>query len=348
VEEFRLLLAAMKAADPNIIPYGASSVMNIHGLISNYLTPGITGLLGGYGTLETPGVGLKDGQAVYIPYEAGFKEAVEFARWMWAEGMIEPEVFSLDTPTFTSRAKEGRYGIIAASCTTFDVNTIRGKGTALKPLTSPTNPTPVIDYEKPCWVSAGLISDTCKDPEAVARYLDMFYAVGDPSPDLVSANLLLRGKYGTHWEYTDDSREFWTFKVYDGYTGDTEIPAWVNLLKDWGPGMWLPGYLVARDYQVGAPLFEQKQQTTAQLQLPYRATHYPHAYVRFTVEEQESVKTKITDLNLYVADQVAKFVTGATNMEGDWETFLQTCETIGVPDILRVYQAGWARWDAAS
>ena len=43
----------------------------------------------------------------------------------------------------------------------------------------------------------------------------------------------------------------------------------------------------------------------------------------------------------------AKFITGVADIEKEWDTYVATCEQMGLNEVLEVYQASYDRWNEA-
>jgi putative aldouronate transport system substrate-binding protein len=66
-------------------------------------------------------------------------------------------------------------------------------------------------------------------------------------------------------------------------------------------------------------------------------------YLPMTAEEQkENIDPKI-DVTKYVNESTAAFLTGAKDIDADWDEYLRMLESLGVNTLLKNYQAAWDR-----
>ena len=73
-------------------------------------------------------------------------------------------------------------------------------------------------------------------------------------------------------------------------------------------------------------------------------TSFPTDYVTFTTEESEIIAQYQTDIETYVTECRAKFITGAMDVEKDYDTFADTLIEMGAEEIKAVYQAAYDRF----
>ena len=63
----------------------------------------------------------------------------------------------------------------------------------------------------------------------------------------------------------------------------------------------------------------------------------------FTAEEQETVTEYRSTINDYVAEMVAQFVTGTTDIDAGWDAYLSELEKMGLSQYLSAVQSCWDR-----
>ena len=73
-------------------------------------------------------------------------------------------------------------------------------------------------------------------------------------------------------------------------------------------------------------------------------TSYPTDYITFTTEESEIIAQYQTDIETYVTECRAKFITGEMSVEEDFDTFADTLIEMGSDEIKAVYQAAYDRF----
>ena len=73
--------------------------------------------------------------------------------------------------------------------------------------------------------------------------------------------------------------------------------------------------------------------------------NYPAA-AAMTVDEQERYTDIMTDINTFISEQKAKFLTGELSFEnGDWETFVDQVRGMGIEEAVELKQAAYDRYN---
>ena len=73
-------------------------------------------------------------------------------------------------------------------------------------------------------------------------------------------------------------------------------------------------------------------------------TGYPQDYVTYTTEESEVISQYKADLDTYVTECLAKFITGSMDVDKDYDSFAAQLEEMGANEIKEVYQAAYERF----
>ena len=64
-----------------------------------------------------------------------------------------------------------------------------------------------------------------------------------------------------------------------------------------------------------------------------------------TMEEQERYTDIMTDINTFISEQKAKFLTGELSFEnGDWETFVDQVRGMGIEEAVQLKQDAYDRY----
>ena len=63
----------------------------------------------------------------------------------------------------------------------------------------------------------------------------------------------------------------------------------------------------------------------------------------FTEEENNLVTEAMTNLRTYVNESMAMFVTGAKDLDSDWDAYLKELDTIGLETVLKTIQTVYDR-----
>jgi len=115
-------------------------------------------------------------------------------------------------------------------------------------------------------------------------------------------------------------------------------------------GIQMPGYSVDLpalkkdvDDPDTTPFQEFIKSETEQKIAPFAEVAFPVTYL--TKEEQDSVSAVATDLQTYIEQMEAKFITGVEKLDdAGWDKYVETIKSMGVEDYVKVYQQVYDRW----
>ncbi|GHU73715.1 hypothetical protein AGMMS49992_13240 [Clostridia bacterium] len=298
----------------------------------------------------------------------GYREALEMMAAWYRDGIINPDVFTMDGATYNANKTANKYAMFTGSSSALDPNLIRDRVvaeaegrtyygcTAIRPLTSEYNPTPRVAYESFGNINQLMITDKCKNPEIIARWADLFFNMDYDVTDNSVPNPMMfyKGFYGTHWEYTNPERTEWTFLDRpDGKANDdgTSKITWDYSRAYLVPGWSIPsgGILLDNAFAAGSPMYIAKQITNVENEYPYVTTdtQFP-PLARWSQEETDAAATKLADLQRYLQESWGQFMSGEREInDANWNAFLAECQRIGSDEITAIYQQVFDRWNAA-
>ena len=72
---------------------------------------------------------------------------------------------------------------------------------------------------------------------------------------------------------------------------------------------------------------------------------FPTSFLKFTTDEQDVITTRYTDIHKHVTEMRDKFITGIVDIETGWDEYCKAIETMGIDEVLEVYQAAYDRWN---
>ena len=67
--------------------------------------------------------------------------------------------------------------------------------------------------------------------------------------------------------------------------------------------------------------------------------------VTMTTEESDEFYGKYTDIGTYAQTELLRFVVGENSMD-QWDTFVETCKSMGIDDCVEIYQVAYDRYEA--
>ncbi len=72
--------------------------------------------------------------------------------------------------------------------------------------------------------------------------------------------------------------------------------------------------------------------------------YFPVSLLKFNEDEQYVIDNKLTDIKTYYKEMEGKFITGAADIETEWETYCNTLTKMGIEDVIAAYQSSYDRW----
>ena len=298
------------------------------------ITKGV--LIGAFGTKMDIYVD-DDGKVKYGPAEPQFKDfIVEMKKW-YDEGLLDKNLAVVDNATLDSNVLNGRTGLTIAN----SASGLKKWSDAMKEkdpkfqLVAIKNPSlekgkmPKFGFKSAVLNSAmsSAITSSCKNVEAAARFLNYGYTE--------KGKLLYN--YGLENEsYTMvDGKPKYTDLITNNPEGKSfsdMVPYYFNTAG--GPFEIMSSTIDANTPdQVDA--MEKWNQTTEE--------KYALPPVTPTVDESMKLQSVQKDISTYTSEMVYKFIMGVEPME-NYDTYLQTLESLGLQTLLEVNQAAYGRY----
>jgi putative aldouronate transport system substrate-binding protein len=330
-EELYEMLKAFKEQDMNKngkadeIPLSANAIDALRKVVLSY-----------FGHASSP-IELKNDKAIFVPTEEGYKQYLAFMNRLYSEKLLDNEIFSHTREQFAAKGKANQIGMFmhALPMLVLDIKTPEdnAKHPVLPPLTSPSSQEKLYPLDPEIVRGTFAITNKNKYPEAMVRWVDYLYTEE-------GSRLAYMGKEGTHWIWEDEQKTKW--KV-----NESIIPAGMNSEE-------FRGGKVTPDAGAKLPIIKSKafdamrddvanryaEQESEKL-LPLAKEGYPLVY--FTEEEQKQLDALSADLNTYVNQMEAKFITGQESLD-KWDGYVATIQKMGADDVVSIHQAAYERW----
>ncbi|RAV15336.1 extracellular solute-binding protein [Paenibacillus contaminans] len=330
-EELYNYLKAVKSTDLNgngqadEIPYSGTGIGPLMDQIMGAWGVGTRGL--GHKHVD---VDPKTNELRFYRLSDNFKGVLEYVRKLYAEGLIDKDVF---TQKGNELYAKGGKGVLGSTINPNPKTQFNGEGYfGLGALKGPNGDQLYTHIKVPMvWPGAFVITDKNKNPEATIRWIDNFY--GDEG-----AQFYFMGVEGVSYTKTADGKLEYVDEIKKNPAGLTMDQALTKYVT-WMGGSY-PGYVQEKYFKGSETLPEsieagKKAEPHAIKELWYN--------FNFTEEESEFMKTKGGDIHTYIAEMEAKFVTGAASLD-DWDKYVTTVKNMGVAEYLKVYQAAYDRY----
>lgn len=189
-----------------------------------------------------------------------------------------------------------------------------------------------------------LITDACEHPEVAMRWMDSFYTY-----DAAARESERGGVEGVHFRWAKEGELGMNGEpaIYKTLVEPTIEPRNYN---------WLNGTFYPREFRLGAAcdqdvdpmstegfelfLFE----TTKNYYEPYINSEVSMAPpLKLSAEEAEQISTIEVELRNYVESSKVSFIVGKMDLEGDWDSYIQGLERIGLDTYLDIMQTAYNR-----
>lgn len=273
---------------------------------------------------------------VCVPSTEAYKKYLETAAMLYEEGLLDNNSFSNNQTTIASKGFEDRLGSFSCSAAYFYVGDgLDSNYTTVGPFTSEYYQGEPITYSMGSVDALGaVIPESTPYAREIARLLDIMYSD-------FGVQLLVFGEEGTDWEWTDSTHTAWEKLVPEDYTdSDTELYR-SGLTPQYGLGV---GLYNSFDF-VGK---EADGYTSYLNGLCERYTDclkepIPQ-YVHLTKEEYQTESLNGTPLQSYVEESEFQFITGALNVESDWDSYLSKLESYKYKEVEKIYNDALTRY----
>ena len=338
VDEVYEVLAAMKAAgDLNGNGQADEIYLSAHNwtqLLSADVLPAMFGLekWSGWSADE-------NGKVFFTDTTENFKAYVKYANQLWEEGLIDQELFSVswDWDRITALVTQDRVGAICTwSSFAPELGALTPAGAqdpmgeyfsiskAVKSEWNNNQPEIVCDWG---YFYGYAISTECKNPELAAAWMDVVMA------DPYVLDLRVWGEEGTHYVVDETGARV---KLTD------ESGAFIPTQSDeWGGGQIAVAHIQTAD-MINSIYPQWYSDTYAEFFngcTPIESTITGN----FSDEEEELYNTYIDDFMTYTDEMVVKFITGELDIDAEWETYVATCEALGLEELTAVHQSLYDR-----
>lgn len=278
---------------------------------------------------------VKDGELSFFPTLEEYKEAIQFMNQLFEAKLIDQEAFTQDGSQSSAKyySTDPQLVGMGAGWTISSVvgNDNMDSYSPMAPLTGPNgdqmwNSNPIALATTACtWA----LPDSCSNKEAAIKFIDHIY---DPKNSVQ----LYVGSYGVSLEEKEDG----TVQVLE--SGDPEMTfdnwLWTNGFGDMGP------YYVSKS-------FEEKMipNSWAKEKLDYDKIYEPYIQdeseiyppVLYSAEDSTELSVLQTDINNIVNQKKAQWVTGETDIEAEWDSYLESLNNVGLPRAMEIYQKYW-------
>ncbi|GGP16801.1 extracellular solute-binding protein [Oceanobacillus neutriphilus] len=262
-----------------------------------------------------------------------YKQLLEYMNKLYTEGLIEQNIYSIEVDHFLANGAEGKY----AAMNFFNPKDYFGEevggryvpGNALegpngdKLFTSVISPVNSLGHFS--------ITNVNENPEATIRWIDYFWSDE-------GAKMFFMGLEGETYEETPDGPEL-TEEITNNPDGLTVQEALAQYIIN--PGGGHP--VIENPEYSTAPEFQPEDLENAENMAPYLIEE-PWPFFFYEEEEQATLESLGADIQKYVAEMEAQFVTGETSFEA-WDNYVKTLEEMGLDGYMEIQEKALERYE---
>lgn len=327
-DELYALLKKFKESDANKngkddeIPLSASSVAELR-----------WNLLPDFGINQTKGIMVKGDKVKYAFIQDEYKAYLEYLNKLYKEKLLDQDIFSQSWEQYVAKGAAQRVGVFPTwpiVMVGFTDVTEAAKYPLLPALTSPVNNEKIVTKISEIKRGRFAITKENKNPEATMRWVDYMYSQ--------EGSILARlGVEGKNWKWTDDSKSAWQLITPEGMNSTQ-----ANAQDAPGAGTPVP-MVIDNDFflKEDNPTIHKIAGWVEEEYLPFAQLPFPQVY--YTLEEQQTLNTITPDIDKYIEQMEAKFVSGEASFK-EWDKFVDTLKGLQVDELVKINQAAYDRY----
>lgn len=256
-----------------------------------------------------------------------YKTFLQFINRLYTEKLLDQEYFTVDLAKFSAKAQLNQIGLAFIH----NNNYLGDYKDVFKTLPGPfKGPESTLLYSGRNLVVAGqntFMTSANKYPEATVRWVDFFYSEE-------GVRMYFMGIEDVTWKLDSSGKPQFTEYV-------TKNPDGLNMEEALGRYVaWSGGSnpSIADDLHFGNHLIPKITVDAADALMPHTPAEVWAAFT-FSSEDTQRLAVVSQDINTYVEDMRAKFITGNTSFDA-WETYVNTITNMGLAEYTEIMQRG--------
>ncbi len=292
------------------------------------------------GNSDYPYFALVDGKIQFNANKPEYKQFIEYFADLYAEKLIDPEIFTQDLETWKGKGKQDLYGVsIAYGPGDYFENFSKGTEEYEKYGENAFTYLPVLkgcenpiyhrnSYGVTLFRSQAVITDKCDEEKAaiIIRWFDNLFT-NDNSRQSSSGPFGIKiEKLGEHLYRELDTSNF-TDERSDKY-------GWANVFTQTLPRYYHDDVVLG----VGKTEVEKSFNDIGdELYGPYLNEHFPAVW---STSEEDTNRASIlaTDINSYVKSKIAQWVSGEADVNAEWDAYCAQLEAYGLEELTEIHR----------
>lgn len=299
-----------------------------------------TWLYPAFGTDTDPGLHIDDEGNVIVGFnQEQFRRMVKYLRSLVEEGLLDPDLFSAKSSMMQAFINENHTSVSTRMLNVPKSSYKDGVENywISQPLTSEYTDTPVFAEPTIARKWGAMISSTCEDLDTALAYMDAFFATEEnplnEEGTIYNLSLWL-GEEGVDWEWVEEGVSYKPYEKPDGweakhsYSGTPYIGKFHAMrINPDGTTDLLP-------------------EGVKENCLPYAKTVVREDALSLSESENEIYTEKWTDVTKYVSQMFAAFITGDSDIDTEWDSYVENLNNMGLQEVIECYEAAYARYVA--
>ena len=281
---------------------------------------------------------IQDGKAVYVPTTEGYKDAIKTLNSWYEQGLIWSEIFTGTNESYSAVTQnDGETNLVGLFTGQNPYEAFKDEFVQLLPISAD-------GYEAEWYCNPGILGNknkffvtrSCEQPEILMAWIDLFY-------DFENSIRVFAGEENLGWEYTADGKV--TDINYDDAEKNQE-KADATLVYAYGDG---PGAYTQSDYAERYALndYMQTRMDNYELYKDYFDDEFwPRPYL--TPEASTRLGELRPDISNTVSMYKANWVTGASDIDEEWDAYVESLEVMGIEEYTQIIQDAYDAYVEAS
>ena len=277
------------------------------------------------------------GKVNFGPYMDAWKEYVTIMNQWYNEGLIDPDFMATDERTADmAKVVTGASGLFAALYTMPSVYEAASEDSnmSLAPVNPPVkNEGDEIHIRLRDSYTSGntAISADCENPEVAMRWLDYLFTEE-------GALLANYGIEGDTFEFNEEGEPEFTDKILNNENGWTMTQTMASYLC---PSAGIANWSDWTRELAGVP---EKDQACYDVWSEADDTWRLPSSVTLTQDESTERAALYADISTIVKEQTAQFISGALDIESNWDAYISSLEASGIERAIEITQAAYDRY----
>lgn len=275
-----------------------------------------------------------EGDLRFYAVDEGWRDMLSHLNKLYNEKLLYQEIFTADITTMTALGEQNRLFLSPCNIVDYFGETYKEDYIGVyEPFVGPTGEPFYAVSGNPVATQNTFISTTNEYPAETLAMIDWFY-----SDEGVRTYFM--GWEDLTWVRDEEGKVIYSdfvTKNPDGLNSEEVLGSYVPWAGGANPSM-------AENLYFGN-MYKPMAREVAEALKKFGPVE---TWGNFPYSDADSTRlaTLKTDIETYIAEMSAKFITGEASLESDWETYLNTLSTIGLDELMEIYQRGLEAYEA--